>query len=387
MKNKILYISKSIYPLEGGSVIITEKLAEQFTADEMVVLGGRKLFNPTINRKNGIAKFYTQLGDVNYKGRGDRFFVPIRYLLFPFLLFRIYRILKKEKCTYILATFPDIYFCYASYLIAKWTKTPFSTYFHNTYLENRPNGHRGFFAKKWQPKIFNLSEKIFVMSKGMEQFYAKKYGSEYNFVPLEHTFTEWPIYKSNIPSFDEEKIKLVMIGNINSSNAEATIRLLNTLKNDNRYEIYMYTSVPKLLLKSRGIDIDAINHMGYISDSDLIEELRKYHIGVITHGFSGGYSDIEYETIFPTRTIPFLLSGIPIFVHSPKKSFLSEFIIDNKCAELVTDKDSKKILDSIDKIVSDLKIREELAKNCKLTADQFYGPMVAKKLNSTLGMN
>jgi len=381
---RILYVTKAVKPNKGGSVSICENLIKYFTSDEMVVIGSRRLFSKKCLRqysKVGV-NFYYQFGEINFRGKGDRFLVPLRYMLFPFLVWRIIRVYQKERCDHILANFPDIFFCYAAYLAANILGSDYSTYFHNTYLENRPGGYRGYFAKKWQPKIFDRSRHIFVMSEGMKSFYKNHYSSKYNFVTLPHTYS-YQIKDTAIKKISEP-VKLVFIGNFNDSNIEATRRVIDALKIENRYEFYFYTHVPNILLKSRGLDVTVIKNMGFIDESKLIDEIRKYDISILTHGFTGSYSEVEYQTIFPTRTIPLLLAGIPLFVHSPDNSFLTQFIKFKECAELVKDADHNKIQTTVNDLVNNRSRQEQIVRNALQAAKAFDGQKIAANLKTEI---
>jgi hypothetical protein len=379
---KILFASRSILPARSGSAFIVEKLAQNFSKDELVVFGEKGIFNASYTRTDEVPKFYYCASKLNLNGRGDRFFNFFRWLLFPYVVYKLNRIVQEEKVDYILGIFPDNFYCYAALKVAKKNKLPFSSYFHNTYLENR-KGYDLKFAKKVQQEIFSASEHIFVMSEGMEKFYKAKYGLN-KFKPLVHAFNKYP----NLPTTTSSEIKkvwnLVMVGNFNRSNIEATARFVSAVKKDSRFTISIYTPVPKLLLKARGVDVTAINYKGFISDDLLPTELQKYDIFVLTHGFKGAYDDVEYQTIFPTRTIPLLVSGKPIFAHSPKGAFLSDFIRKYDCAQLVDEPSEEKIIASLEEIIQNPLRAEQLKENARKTAAIFYGPNVAAYLKNTL---
>jgi glycosyltransferase involved in cell wall biosynthesis len=380
---KLLYVTVAVPPVKGGSVIITENLVKQFSANEMVVLGANHIFSfrrRSEQKTNGI-RYYYQPTELNINGRGDRFFLPLRYLFFPFLVWRICHVFKKEKCTYILANFPDIYYCYAALLASRILNVKFSSYFHNTYLENRPKGHMRFFAKHWQPQIFSRSQNIFVMSDGMKSHYQTCYPEHHNFVALPHSHNvSSPLTMDSTPRSLKPPYKLVLIGNFNESNIDATRRFVDAVKDDDNYKIFFYTSVPNFLLKMRGIDVEYITNKGYIDDNKLLAELQQYDVCILTHGFGGGYTEIEYRTIFPTRTIPFLLSGKPILVHSPPASFLNKFIKEYKCGSLVEVASEQKIRIALSDIVRNASMRAELVENALIASRQFEGKIIASKL-------
>ncbi|RME94864.1 MAG: hypothetical protein D6772_13980, partial [Bacteroidetes bacterium] len=102
-------------------------------------------------------------------------------------------------------------------------------------------------------------------------------------------------------------------------------------------------------------------------------------------GFTGGYGPVEYRTIFPTRTIPFLLSGKPIFAHAPPTSFLSDFLRQNKCALLVDQPEPELVHAELLRLAADPNLQCQLVAAAQVTARQFHGPRVAAQLKELLG--
>jgi hypothetical protein len=274
-------------------------------------------------------------------------------------------------------------YCYAAQQAAEKLGLPFSTYFHNTYLDNAAISKKR--AAEIQPQLFRRSECVFVMSEAMRRFYEEKYHLP-NCVPLVHSFAEFPRVEHdvNCELARYDKIRLVLIGNFNQSNIEATKRFVDAVSKDHRFEINFYTDVPKVLLRRRGIDVNKIKYRGYVEDVHLVDELRKYDIIVLTHGFSGDYGDVEYRTIFPTRTIPMLLSGRPILVHSPPAAYLTEFFCENNCALVVDEPSENAILAGLHRIADEASFRTDLVKRAKVAAKEFYGPRVAAVMRHKL---
>jgi glycosyltransferase involved in cell wall biosynthesis len=373
---RILLVSQSILPYKGGSSIIVENLAKNFSEEELFVLGAKGLNHKAQSKP----KFHYFFSELSIFGRGARFFNWFRKLRFNPLKRRIKRMVKEKNINYVIGVFPNSFYCLAACQVAKELGIGFSSYFHNTYVENTANHEKD--AVSIQKEIFEGSEFVFVMSKGMQKFYEEKYQQD-NFVPLVHTFNE----KSSLPTIPwkaKRTYKLVAIGNFNESNIDASKRFVEAIADDDRFELSFYTHVPKMLLQQRGIDVTAIDYKGFINPDDVQEALSNYDICVLTHGFSGGYGEVEYRTIFPTRTIPFLLSGKPIIAHSPPKSFLSEFIKEHECAALVENKDKQEIIDTLEKIIEDQDFRNHIVEGAERAKEMFYGPKVAEFLKRQL---
>ncbi|MFY0591798.1 hypothetical protein [Roseivirga sp.] len=381
---KILLVSSSILPQTGGSSVIVENLAQNFERTEFVVFGS-STWNPrkVPGRNPDGPKFIYFFTEMYFMGRGNRFFRWFRKLRFNQLVTSIEKVIKEQKIDHVIGVFPNIDYCRAACIAAKRTACPFSSYFHNTYIENR--SIKDARAADWQQGIFDQSEQVFVMSKGMQVYYEKEYRSD-KFIPLVHTFNEYPLPEgqTGIPGANKDVYNLVAIGNFNESNLEASKRMLNAIGSSNKFTLSIYTHVPKLLLEKRGMDPALFNYKGAVRPEEVNEVIQQYDVCVLTHGFEGGYGEIEYQTIFPTRTIPLLLSGKPIFVHSPKGSFLNNFIQENACAHLVDTANASAIIAGLNKVVQDEQYQKKLVENAAETVKLFYGPHVAARLKEQL---
>jgi glycosyltransferase involved in cell wall biosynthesis len=379
---KILYVSQSIYPYVCGSSVVTEELSRNFTSSELVVVGEHFGFLKPMSRNDNAVNFHPLRTNLSIKGKGKRFFLIFRWLWLPYLLYQINRIYKDENCDTILATYPDVFYLVGAYIVAKYQGANFYSYFHNTYLENRLGGMKKYFARFVQKRVFSLSHKIFLISEGLKAYYVEEYGLK-KFSVLPHSFNDSRDFDPKIID-NNDQINFAFIGNFNHSNIDATGRLINALKDNEKYTFNFYTHVPKVLLKMRGLDVKAITYHGFIEEDAFYDVLRFNQVCVLTHGFEGDYSSIEYRTIFPTRTIKFLLSGIPIFAHVPEHTFISDFLEKNECAQVVTSIDDKEILASVQELVNSPELQLELLKNARETASKFEGNNVAKYLRNEI---
>lgn len=381
---KILLVSWSTLPNKGGSSIIVENLAKNFNKDELIVLGSKTLFqNTDMQRPINGPIFDYFFSEMYFFGRGYRYFTWFRKWRFKPLIKKIKSLIETHNIGHVVGVYPNPFYCHAACIAAKEMKIPFSAYFHNTYTDNVAITDAK--SKAIQQEIFDASRYVFVMSAGMKRFYEKKYKLN-KFQSLIHTFNEFPKSKSlsGIPGVKKDKYKLVAIGNFNESNMDATLRFAAAIREHPKYSLSLFTHVPKVLLRKRGLDMDGIEYEGFVNPDEVHQVLQHYDICVLTHGFSGGYGEIEYQTIFPTRTIPLLLSGKPIIVHSPDGSFLNEFITENACAELVDEPTNEAIVSGLDRITSSDIYQKKLVKASEETARKFYGPTVVEEWKTLL---
>lgn len=381
---KILLVSWSILPNNGGSSVIVENLAKNFQREELIVLGSRG-FSPSNvpERPASGPEFIYFFSELYFFGRGYRYFIWFRKWRLKPLIEKIKELIITQKIDHVIGVYPNPFYSYAACVAARELGVKFSSYFHNTYIENVAITDPD--AARIQKEIFDYSQFIFVMSDGMKRFYTEKYGLN-KFRSLVHTFNSFPPPDTltGIPGVEKKQYRLVAIGNFNESNMDATLRFANAIDKHPKYSLSLLTHVPKMLLRKRGLDTNSINHAGFVSPDEVHNVLQQYDICVLTHGFTGGYGEVEYKTIFPTRMIPLLLAGKPIIAHSPDGSFLNDFINENKCALLVNEPSSAAIIQGLEKITSDLEYQNQLVTASRKTAEQFYGPTVVKHLKESL---
>ncbi len=140
------------------------------------------------------------------------------------------------------------------------------------------------------------------------------------------------------------------------------VRLCQVVNDSDDLEFNIYSNVSDWYLRKVGIEGSAIRHE-QPTDDELPAKLRSNDLLLLPHGLTGGLSPIEYRTIFPTRTIPYLISGRPILAHSPANSFLTRWLKEVDCAEVIEEADPARIRAAIDALCRDQARREQLVRN------------------------
>jgi len=235
-----------------------------------------------------------------WQGKGQK---TVRLLLWPIILFRLFRVFKKSNCKQVLAIYPNDFYTFMALIIAKWYRVPFYSYFHNTYLDNQ-SGIKLIFAKWLQPKVFRNSRVVFVMSEGMKDIMEGEYPNQ-EFVPLVHSF-HGEIPETSHSMKLNEKLDIAFMGNLNDSNKDAFGRIKCLLDKYPNCELTTYSGTPDAIFKELGVSGSRVHHTR-VGFDEVVDALKKHDVLFLPHGFEGGMKEIEYATIFPTRTIPYLL--------------------------------------------------------------------------------
>ncbi|MBE2270380.1 MAG: hypothetical protein IAE80_19245, partial [Anaerolinea sp.] len=116
----------------------------------------------------------------------------------------------------------------------------------------------------------------------------------------------------------------------------------------------------------------------------LIEKLREADVLLLLHGFTDTNTELEIRTIFPTKTIEYMLSGRPIIALLPGDCFLAEFLRRHDCAVLVTENDAEQLTAAIREVQANTALRERLVRNALCVVQQFSAPHVAAVLRSVM---
>ncbi len=316
-------ITPAVAPAPIATAFVLENLFSQFTPTELVVAAQRFPENPP-TQQNGPNQIPIHFVNSvwTWPQRGRRFVHWLKWCLFPIVLWRVIRLIRREQCRAIFVNFPEVESLLLAHFAAWWTKLPLYSFFHNTYLENR-HGWGRTVANWLQPKIFQRSKIVFVMSTGMRDELVKLWPS-IRFEPLTHTNSQpIPEYKP-LPAINPQHIKFGLLGSINASNYDALGRLCQYVNEHPEAEFCINSNAAGWFLQKMGFAGPRITS-ATPRDEELLPILRNCDILLLPHGFTGGLTPIEYATIFPTRTILYLLAGRPIIAHSPPNCFYTNW--------------------------------------------------------------
>jgi glycosyltransferase involved in cell wall biosynthesis len=375
--HKILVLIHVLPPKISGSAIVVENLARQFSPKEMILAGGSDT-PPDFSRDHNTGKQYFIISPIIKKHRYAKVWW---YLEIPLVLIRVIRLIHRQKCTDIISVFPDETYLLVGYLASKITKTNLFPYFHNLYLENKHKFHL-LFAEWLQPAVFRDSKHIFVMSDGMAELFREKYPG-INCSALHHS-TNLPIPTSEFTSSLHSPLRFVMSGSISESCQDAAIRMSQAVSQVPDAILIILTPTPISYLKSIGMVFDDKNVSTPLSQDSYMEKLIEADIILIPHGLKGERISEEYQTIFPTRLIEYLYSGLPILAHSPEGVYFTKFLRENQCAKVISEPSIPELLAAMEELRMNRDLRTGLLKNALKAAGQFSADNVSAYLRHVI---
>ncbi|MFN7771257.1 MAG: glycosyltransferase [Planctomycetota bacterium] len=380
LKRKTLMVTWSFPPTLLGSAQIAAGLARQFDRKEMVV-AAEKWPGLSRNRWQDSKRTFPEVFFIHRQWPW-MFKKTVRLILLPVVLGRLISLSRRTNIRQILAIFPCEYYLFLSWLVARWLQVPLVSYFHNTYLENR-RGLKHWFANWLQPRVFRDSQVVFVMSEGMREVLSAKH-PQIEFVPLVHTFEDRSA-PLEVPPTPRWPLNVAFMGSVNDSNRDALSRLSVLMKRYPETMVTTYSGNPPEDFTRLGIAGPRVQHTS-VAFNEVVSALRKHDVLFFPHGFQGGLSEIEYRTIFPTRTTPYLLSGVPIVAHTPRGAFLTRWLRKHDCAEVVDDPDKEALIAAFERLAGNPERCRVLSTNAQKAAEEFFAPRVADLLRRRLNL-
>lgn len=255
---------------------------------------------------------------------------------------------------------------FSTYLLHKITKKPYFLYFYDLYYGNNFSLPYRILAYFLEPKLFESAEKIFVMSKGLQDYYQKKYKRKMilirNSIPI-------PKSKPELKTNSREPYKIIFTGTISwpqVGSIKNLIKAINRLKKP-KVQLWLYTPHNKKFLNDQGIFESEKIIFDTALPSKILEIQRSADMLFIPLSFKTRYP-LLINTSSPGKTFEYLISGRPILIHAPARSDIANYAKKHKFALVVDEENFEKLKQAIKRLVFDKELIKQLVNNAWQTA-------------------
>jgi hypothetical protein len=372
-KGKKLIISAYAPPAAGGSGLMMFNLLSQFPKDSFVLLTsdknedialekfrlnvdyyyyGNKFWSLNLapQKENYLSKIKRKLKDNVFA----KFFLQI--ILFFVLLYRIsreaLRIIKKEKIDSIVV-YSDIGFVLSAALLVSWLKKKeLNLFFYDMYLDNKMPFFFRFVSRLVEPLLFKRAKNIFVMCDYLQTHYKKKYGRDcvvvYNsiFLPEHLPVNDYKTINST------KKITVVYLGSVYWAQMGAVKNMINAVcsVDDREVEFILYTPHSAKYLNDCGFFENEKIKFSYCVPEDVQSKFAEADILFLGLAFDTGFDEL-INTSSPGKLCDYLISGRPILVNAPEKSYLVTYAQNNGFARVVIKNNSEELKNALMEMV------------------------------------
>jgi hypothetical protein len=227
-----------------------------------------------------------------------------------------------------------------------------------------------------------------VMSDGMLEFMSRRYPGV-KFATLQHGFPlpsvnpELVVGRMDLSS--SSRIRFCYTGNLNHSCEDSTRRLVAALTSRPNFELHVHSPTPREHWERLGVNLSGvIFHPPTSALGGFDKLLAQYDVLLLALGLTGTMPVAEYQTIFPTRTIPLLNSGRPMLAHVTPGSFLARFLKDRDCAFVADRPEEGHLLETVDSMISDSAACKAKVLNAISASKYFDVEHVGEKLKRLL---
>jgi len=380
MKRKpFLVVSYAIPNRATGTPVVIRKFLENFSSDQVVLIG-----RPTQKKeriKNSNFHYPTYLIPTPPVGfRGEKLWRFISIFLGTIVgLFAI----LVHKPTAILAFYRDESSLLTGYILHKLTQLPLYSYFLDIYLENFKRGYYRKLAAWLQPRVFRDSEKVIVLTEAMKEYFLQEYGLDALVLP--HCKND------PIPALGKIKpiqgvCKIGYLGGINIDRVKSLQVLTRAIQGNHHYQLNYFTPVPKEKIQEMGLFIKN-SCVKFIPDNEqLMKELCECDILFLPLALTNDRQEreIQVKTGFPTKAIEYLSCQVPMLLHSDKGSFCSDFFEEYQCAYILYNKKDEEMLDALKHLCSDSDLRKKILSNSIRALSYFSGEMIANSFRNLI---
>lgn len=255
---------------------------------------------------------------------------------------------------------------FSTYLLHRIAKKPYFLYFYDLYYGNNFSLPYKILAYFLEPRLFKEAEKVFVMSETLQEYYQKKYEREAilirNSIPI-------PESKPKTKINHLEPYKIVFTGTIFELQADAIknlIKAVGEIQNP-KIQFWLYSPHDKNFLNNQGIFESEKVIFAQGLPQEMPEIQKSADILFVPLSFKTKYT-LVINTSSPGKTYEYLVSGRPILIHAPRKSYLAQYIKKHNCGLVVDEENIEQLKEAIKKLIFNKTLVKELVKNAWQTA-------------------
>lgn len=179
---------------------------------------------------------------------------------------------------------------------------------------------------------------------------------------------------TNITPIEDKKINSPIIvsylGSLGVGRHEPLIEIAETVHklNQNVY-LDIYGKIPNNDVKKALYACSGVRFMGFVAYDEVTKIMRKSDVLVHAENFSEFYKwDLKHA--FSTKISDCLGSGSCLFVYAPNNMAFTKYLLENKAAFVVTDKNN--LEESLKNILEDNELRQSIINNSLLAAHNHH---------------
>lgn len=285
---------------------------------------------------------------------------------------QIERYCRIERCSLIIACSGDLYDLPASYLASKRLNIPLIPYIFD-YYSYQWVGKEQIIAKKMEPFILKHAFNIIVPNEFLQREYQKRYNVNSTVIYNPCLLPDLKNLDDEDNYFDINNINIVYTGSIYHAHYDAFWNIISAIERLHRDDIrlHIFTAQPIEELKKNNILKSFVVYHSHIPPAKVSSVLRQADLLFLPLAFDSTIPEV-IRTSAPGKAGEYLSVGRPILVHAPFDSFVSWYFNVNKCGRVASHKSIIALSESLNEIILDEKLRDDLSKKAREQAERDF---------------
>lgn len=348
----VLLSTKSFPPVIGGSAFLLFELLRHFPEDYFSVVHG---VNDPLDQESALRLPFKRkqvlfINRINTP-RAVRYVPEIYSRL---IRYHLQKEINKGNIRRIYAHYPNGVFLVSAYKTAKKNKLPLTVYFDILWEELARNKELEL-AETYEKEIMEYADQVFAITEFAVEYLSKKHIRKVELIP--HTM-DVKLLDSirEIPVLETPKIHFAG-GIYDMMNTDAVLRMVNAVETSGR-QIELEFCSPDLPHEL----VDKGYKNKYVSRDVLVELQRNSSILFLPLAFNSA-RPMMIRNNFPTKTMEYACSGVPILIHAPKDSYLSQIARQEGFAYVVDEEDQEALMEGINRLLEDKELQKQLTDN------------------------
>ena len=370
-------IFASLYPPceKAGSILVMHELLSHFDPNSFTVITATRSGARRISPEHG-HRVFRIMHNTYLSGRAN---VIWRLIQVPLSIRLATRIVKRLRPSVIVGVYPEFEFLHIAQKVAASQKIPWVAYLLDAVSHCDSRTVFGLMHRRIKKNTFRDASCVSVISKGMADYYKNEEGIQMRV--LTHICPDLPISTSLCAVAN----RAFMGGSIYSVNTHAAARIAKAMSKLNA-QLVITTSGSDLQLASAGLYGPHIVRTFYatIQDYQIALSQSSFLVLALDWPDETRIGKEAMETIFPTRTMEYLISGRPILVHCPEHYFLAQFFRAHECGVVVSERSGDGLLRACNQMLSDKVAITQVVERARMTATEFSAQKVSRSFAETI---
>jgi len=378
---KILFLSNNVPPQKNSVAFVIKNIFSKFPPDSLVIF---TRFNCSKDKKLPFKYYYTSFVRAHYFTTLKDFFVEC-FGVIPIFL-KGMNIIKKENITSILVSSDSSNFLFSAYLLSIMSKRKLNIYFFDCFSCAQSKGIKFFFNKITEKIVIKRADKIFCMSDTLKELYDSKYNVNSEIVNHPVAISEYEYIAKYKKECDSQKnIKILYTGMIYEAQIDAIKNLVEAIQDINGVELHIYSKRTEESLKKLNIIKKNVFYHGEADYEKMPQIQKNADVLFLPLAFRSPYPEI-IKTASPSKMPEYLCTEVPILVHAPRNSYLARYAKKEGFALVVDEDNILKLKQSLEHLIADKKLQEELILNAKKTSKKHDVNLITKQMIGALGL-